>query len=136
MENFKREIFEQLGNLFYSIAKDQHVAPLQSGELKMLLRKDWLTDRQYTTADSVTEASHLIVLTMDNLQGRTTRAEDAFESFTQFYIKHREQFSEALKNEVITTALAITHVFPSGSGRKNNHIIKLNLLFQNSSLVV
>jgi len=40
MEKFERDIFEQLGNLFYSIAKDQQVVPLQFGELKMLLRKD------------------------------------------------------------------------------------------------
>ena len=37
-----RDIFEQIGNLFYSIAADQHVKPLEVGELKALISKDWL----------------------------------------------------------------------------------------------
>jgi hypothetical protein len=136
MENFKREIFEQLGNLFYAIARDQHVAPLEFGKLKMLLKKDWLTDPQHMTRDGVTEAAHLIVLTMDTLQVEAAAGEDAFNAFTQFYIKHREQFTVALKEKIVTTAMAIADVFPSGSRLKNNHIIKLKLLFENSSLVV
>ena len=135
MESFTREILEQLGNLFYAIAKDQHVAPLQFGELKMLLRKDWLIEPLRITNDGVTEGSHLIVLTMDTLQAQAAPSEEAFDSFTRFYKKHREQFSAALKKKIISAAEAITEVFPSGSRLKNNHIIKAKLLFQNSSLV-
>ena len=136
MENFKREIFEQLGNLFYAIARDQQVAPLEFGKLKMLLKKDWVTDPQLMTRDGVTEAAHLIVLTMDTLQVEAAAGEDAFNDFTQFYIKHREQFTVALKEKIVTTATAIADVFPLGNRLKNNHIIKLKLLFENSSLVV
>lgn len=135
MEKFEREIFEQLGNLFYSIAKDQHVTPLQFGELKMILRKDWLTDPKHIGSDSVPEAVHLIIFAMDTLQGQSASPESAFESFTNFYAEHREQFSEALKDEIIRTAMEVTRVFPSGSGRINNHIQKLKLLFHNSSLL-
>ena len=42
METFKREIFERLGNLFYSLAAEQHMALITSGDLKMAVRKDWL----------------------------------------------------------------------------------------------
>ena len=136
MENFKRGIFEQLGNLFYAIARDQHVAPIEFGELKMLLRQDWLTDPQHIESDLVSEAAHLIALTMDTLQIEAVSAEQAFDTFTRFYSRHYEQFSEALKEKILTTAQAISDIFPSGVRVKNNHIIKLRLLFQNSSLVV
>ena len=136
MEKFEKEIFEQLGNLFYAIAKDQDIVPLQFGELKMILRKDWLTNPKHIGSDSVSEAAHLIIFAMDTLQGQSVSGESAFESFTNFYAEHREQFSEALKDEIIHTALEVTRVFPSGSGRKNNHIVKLNLLFHNASMVV
>jgi hypothetical protein len=136
MENFKREIFEQLGKLFYAIAKDQQVDSMEIGELKMIMRKDWLNDPHATAADPVTEASHLIIFTIDSLQAEAASAEQEFSAFTRFYEKHREQFSAALKEKILATAVAITEIFPSGSRLKNNHIIKLNLLFQNSSLVV
>lgn len=136
MENFERKIFEQLGNLFYAIAKDQHVAPLQFGELKMLLRKDWLTDPKHIATNGVTEASHLIIFAMDTLQGQSASPESAFESFTNFYSKHREQFSEALKEEIIRAAMSVTQVFPASNTQKNNHVIKLKFLFHDANLLV
>jgi hypothetical protein len=135
MDNFKREIFDKLGNLFYAIAKDQHVAPIEFGELKMLMRKDWLTEIPEVSGSGVSEPSHLIVLAMDSLLGQATPSENAFNSFTRFYGMHREQFSDALKGKIIDTANAIINVFPSAARLQNNHLIKLKLLFDNSSLI-
>ncbi len=136
MENFKHDIFEQMGNLFYAIALDQHVEPLQFGELKMLLRKDWLDELTPISTSNVTEASHLVSLKMDTLQAESATAEDAFNEFTKFYATHREQFSAALKEKIGKTAEAITEVFPLEHNIKNNHITKLKMLLENSSLVM
>lgn len=135
METFEREIFEELGNLFYSIAKDQHVTPLQFGELKMLLQKDWLNDSRDIASGSVNEASHLILFAMDTLQGQSASPDAAFESFARFYGDHHEQFSEALKDEIIRTAMAVTQVFPSREGKKNSHIAKLEFLFHDANFL-
>jgi len=134
METFKREIYEKLGNLFYAIAKDQNIAPLEFGQLKMLMRKDWLGNHENTTP--VTEAAHLIVITMDTLQAEETPSEQAFASFTEFYRKHSNFFSDKLKEETIITAEEIIRMFKTANRRQNNHVIKLKLLLQNSSLVL
>lgn len=135
MENFKREIFEKLGSLFYAIAMDQNVSPIEFGELNMLMRKDWLTEPAIDPNHVISEPSHLIVLTIDSLLGQAASSENSFRDFTVFYTKHREQFSDALKDKIVDTANAIVNVFPSPARLQNNHLIKLKLLFQNSTLI-
>jgi hypothetical protein len=136
METFEKEVFEKLGNLFYAIAKDQHVKPLEFGELKMIIRKHGVSDAGGPAAEVVPEAAHHIVLAMDALKAEEASAEEAFQEFTKFYTTHKKQFSDSLKKKILLTAEAITEVFPSQSHLKNNHIIKLKLLFQNSGLIV
>lgn len=131
MEGFKREIFEQLGNLFYALASDQHVSMMASGELKMLLKKDWLTERGETSDDRVSEAAHLIGLTIDTLQNQKVPAEQAYSSFAAFYRKHNEQFSYALKDKIMETSQAIIKVFSSGRD-KNIHMNDLKKLLKES----
>ena len=127
MRNFKREIFEQLGNLFYTLASDQEVPPMASGELKMLLKKDWLTEPQHISEDQVSEASHIIGLTIDTLQATKTPPPEVFSSFSAFYTEHQEQFSAALKQKVMHSAEAIIEIFPSA--KPNAHLEELRILF-------
>lgn len=135
MKGFETEIFEMLGSLFYAIARDQHVAPLEVGELKMVIRKEWYADPESTTEGVVPEASHNIVLAMDTLAAAGCSADEAFETFSKFYISHKAEFPDSLRKKILSTAEAITEVFPTRSRLKNNHIIKLRLLFQNSGLI-
>lgn len=135
MERFDQEIFEKLGGLFYAIAKDQQVEVLEIGELKMVIRKNWYPDPGTPAEGAVPEASHHIVLSMDALVAKETSARDAFEAFTNFYTAHRKNFTDQLKKKILSTANAITEAFPARSRLKNNHIIKLRLLFQNSGLI-
>ena len=121
MENFKREIFEQLGNLFYALAEDQHVSAISSGELKMLLRKDWLTETDHHSDDRVSEAAHLIGLTIDTLEAGKVPAGEAYGNFRRFYTQHREQFSYALKLKIIEATEAICGTFPSAE--KGRHLM-------------
>ena len=127
MKNFKREIFEQLGNLFYAVASDQAIPPMASGELKMLLKKDWLTEPRDVSEDQVSEAAHLIGLTIDSLQTVKTPSREAFSSFSAFYTGHQEQFSVALKQKVVETADEIVQIFPSE--KANAHVEELKILF-------
>ncbi len=132
MENFKREIFEQLGNLFYALAADQEISLMESGELKMLLRKDWLTEPSHPSDDKVSEAAHLIGLTIDSLQNQKIAPEEAYHIFSVFYKKHQEQFSYALKQKVMETAESIVKIFPS-HGRKSDHLKELKILLEEST---
>ena len=133
MENFKREIFEQLGKLFYALASDQRVSAMASGELKMLLRKDWLTEPEHLSKDKVSEAAHLIGLTVDTMETEQVTSREAFSDFSAFYRIHQEQFSSALKQKIMETAEAIVEIFP-GSGTKNAHMTELKILFSQSPM--
>ena len=135
METFEQEIFKKLGNLFYAIAKDQHVEAMEFGELKMIIRKHGVSEIEHPTVAVVPEPAHHIVLAMDALQAVEASADDAFKEFSNFYTTHHKQFSDTLKEKILSTAEEITEVFPSGSRSKNNHVIKLRLLFQNSGLI-
>lgn len=137
MEAFEREIFEKLGSLFYAIAKDQNVNVLEIGELKMIIRKHGVSDtNKGSAAEVVPEAAHHIVLAMDALKAEEASAEYAFQEFKEFFTTHKQQFSDDLKKKILLTAEAITEVFPSHSRLKNNHVMKLKLLFQNSGLIM
>ena len=129
MESFKREIFEQLGNLFYALAADQEVSLMESGELKMLLRQDWLTEPELRPQDKISEAAHLIGLSIDVLQNEKVPAEKAYKDFEKFYVKHREQFSFALKQRILETAGAIVKIFTT-SQDNNSHLEGLKRLFE------
>ena len=129
MESFKREIFAQLGNLFYALAADQQVSVMASGELKMLLKRDWLTEQGERSEDHVSEAAHLIGLSIDALQNEKVPAAVAFNNFTEFYAKHREQFSHALRQKIMETSEGIVKVF-STSGQKNAHLEELKAVLQ------
>lgn len=135
MENFKREIFERLGNLFYALAADQEITIMESAELKMLLQKDWLTEKEHIAEDRVSEAAHLIGLTIDTLQSENTPAEEAFNNFAEFYIRHREQFSYALKSKIIEAAEGMQKIFPTNS-KSIYHFEELKRLLEESRQTV
>ena len=135
METSEQEIFEKLGNLFYAIARDQQVDALEIGKLKMVIRKNWYADPEGADERVVPEASHHIVLAMDALMAEESTAEEAFETFSKFYTSYKTKFPDSLRKKILSTAEAITEVFPSQSRLKNNHVIKLRLLFQNSGLI-
>jgi hypothetical protein len=135
MENFKREIFEGLGSLFYALAADQEITIMESAELKMLLQKDWLVEREHVSEDRVSEAAHLIGLAIDTLQSEKTSAETAFNNFVEFYVRHREQFSYALKLKIIETAQGMSNIFPASS-KSNYHLQELKKLLEESRQTV
>ena len=134
METFKREIFERLGNLFYSLAAEQHMASITSGELKMAVRKDWLGRKNSAnTQNMVSEEAHLIGVTIDTLQADQTLSSEAFSSFEKFFKQHEEQFSYALKQQILETADTIMNILPSG-GQRNRYYESLKDFLQASMI--
>lgn len=134
METFKREIFEQLGNLFYAIAAEQHAPLITSGELKMAIKKDWLSATIGDGAQKVSEAAHLIGVTIDSLQNEQVPSPDAFAAFESFYRKHEEQFSHALKKQVLETADTVMRILPSTAKRNECYESVKKLLHVSSDL--
>ena len=116
METFKRDIFEQLGNLYYALAAERHFPSITSGELKMALRKDWLSPEKGEPR-AIPEAAHLMSVAIDTLETERTPYEMAYATFEDFYRKHEEQFSYALKKQILETAETVMRVIPSEGGK-------------------
>lgn len=117
METFRREIFEQLGNLFYALATEQHASLITLGELKMAVKKDWLSAENGGGAQKVSEAAHVIGVTIDSLQNDKMPSFEAFAAFERFYRKHEEQFSYALKKQILESADTVVRILPSATKR-------------------
>jgi hypothetical protein len=122
-----KDIFEQIGNLFYAIAADQNVKPIEVAELKSLISKDWLP--RNLNERVVSDATHCILVTMDSLKGNKATAKEAYDEFLKFYRAHSEVFSSEVKERMLDTALEIIKVFRADNPLNNPHVDALrNLL--------
>lgn len=120
MKSDSREFFEQLGNLFYSLAVDRSVEPIEISELKMLISKDWMGQPQDSN-QPVPQNVHLMFVEMDTLQGNQVSSAEAFNSFAQYYAGHPEVFTTALVDRIRETATAINGLFPGHNHNKKDH---------------
>lgn len=121
------DIFEQIGNMFYAIAADQNIKPIEVAELKSLISKDWLP--QNLDEYFVSDATHCILVTMDSLEGNNATAKEAYNEFLKFYRVHPEVFSNEVKQRMLDTAVEITKVFKADNPLNNPHLDALrNLL--------
>jgi hypothetical protein len=125
-----RDAFEQIGNLFYAIAADQHVKPLEVGELKSLISKDWLP--RNINESHVSDETHCILMTMDSLEGNKTTAKEAFNEFSKFYALHPEVFSSEVRQRMLDTSVEITKIFKADNPFSNPHLIALQGLLNMS----
>lgn len=124
-----RDIYEQIGNLFYAIAADQHVKPLEVAELKLLISKDWLPRNIEGNEPMVSDETHCILVTMDALAGSKTSGSEAFKDFSRFYANHSEVFNNEVKQRIFDTALEITKIFKADNPFENVHLVALENIF-------
>ena len=120
-----RDIFEQIGTLFYAVAVEQHIKPLEVAELKLLISRDWLPRNLEQTRSIVSDETHFIMTTMDTLQGANLSAQQAFGQFAKFYAVHPEVFSTELTQRIIETATEITRIFKADNPLDNSSLTAL-----------
>jgi len=122
-----RDIYEQIGNLFYAIADGQHVKPLEIAELKLLISKDWLP-REDKKQSAVSAETHSILTTMDVNEGDRLTGAEAFREFSKFYRINASLFTGELRQRILTTAVEITNIFKSERPGENVHLLALKEL--------
>jgi hypothetical protein len=120
MQSNSRELFEQLGKLFYSLAADRSIEPIEVSELKMLISKDWMAQPQDSKLP-VPEDVHLMFVEMDTLQTTQVPSADAFNSFADYYASHPEAFTPLLLDRIRKTATSINALFLAHSPYKKDH---------------
>ena len=112
MKTDNREVFEQLGNLFYSIAVGNSIKPIEVSELKMLISKDWMNHPQGSDLP-IPQGVNFLFFELDTLQGNEVSPAEAYTNFAKFYCLHPEVFTEALVERIRDTATSINFLFPS-----------------------
>lgn len=125
------DIYEQAGNLFYAIAKEQGIQAIQMAELKLLISNNWLP--RYTDGHDYfpTPAAHTILITLDALQASDTTAREAYNRFVEFYILHTHAFTHELRTHIEETVLEIVRIFsPQASSIPNQFVEAVQQLFR------
>lgn len=129
MKTDNREFFEKLGGLFYSLAADRGIQPLEFSELKMLVSRDWMSQPQDSELP-IPENVHLMFVEMDTLQATEVPSTEAFNNFTTFYARHPGIFTSELLDRIRETALAVDAFFPDSRPGKKNHLADLLILLK------
>lgn len=124
-----REFFEQLGKLFYALAKDRSIDPIEISELKMLISKDWMSQPQDSDLP-IPQDVHFMFVEMDTLQALETSSTEAYTSFAQFYTLYPEVFTSELVDRILETATAINTLFPGHHSYRKNHLSDLSILLK------
>ena len=120
-----RDIFEQIGNLFYAIAAEQRVKPIEVGELKSLVSKDWLPRTPLGNDFVISNETNCILLAMDTLEGNRTAAKDAYIEFAKFFSMHPEVFTNEVRERILNTAVDITRIFKADNPGENVQLTAL-----------
>lgn len=125
-----QKIYEQLGNLFYSVAaSDGHVKTKEIVKLKEIIDRDWLPLEESKDEFGI-DAAHYIYITFDYLIASLTSAEDAFRAFASYYESHRSHFTKELKKKILKTSAEIANVFGGVNKSEISILTRLNLLLQ------
>jgi hypothetical protein len=129
MKTDNREFFEQLGNLFYSLALDRSIDPIEFSELKMLISSDWMSQPQDSDLP-IPENVHLMFVQMDTLQATNVSSAEAYNNFERFYTLNSDVFTPALCERIKETGNAINALFPVHNPYKKNHLGDLLILLR------
>jgi hypothetical protein len=125
-----QDIFEQAGNLFYAVAKEQGLQAIQLAELKLLINENWLPRYNEGKDNFPTPAAHTILITLDSLEAADATAKEAYGKFAQFYILHTEAFTHELQVHISETVQEIIRIFPSAPGKHNQYGEAIQDLFR------
>jgi hypothetical protein len=121
MNPSNREFFEQLGNLFYSLAVDRSVEPIEFSELKLLISKSWMTHPQDSDLP-VPEGVHFIFYTIDTLLATNVPSEESYNEFARYYALNPEIFTAKRVERIRETAKDIDNFFPLRKPKSKNHL--------------
>lgn len=123
-------IYEQLGNLFYSIAAaDNAISPKEISKLREEVEKHWVPLEDSTDRFG-TDAAQYIGISFDYLlDEQIPTADEAWERFEAFYIDNRELFSHDLKHKILESAAAIANAYAGANKAELTRLSRLTLLF-------
>ncbi|CAM1353543.1 hypothetical protein [Tenacibaculum ascidiaceicola] len=123
---FTEEFYKSIANLFYAVSMaDKNMTVEEKKSIIKRVEKNWSTSENKSD-------SELIYETLRELIKEKVTSETAYESFKEYYLAHKEEFSK----NVIHDLLAASHEISSSYARKNkSELIILARLYKLFNLV-
>ncbi|MDP2542436.1 hypothetical protein [Tenacibaculum discolor] len=123
---FTEEFYKSIANLFYAVSMaDKNMTVEEKKSIVKRVEKNWSTSENKSD-------SELIYETLRELIKEKVTSETAYESFKEYYLAHKEEFSK----NVIHDLLAASHEISSSYARKNkSELIILARLYKLFNLV-
>ncbi len=123
---FTEEFYKSIANLFYAVSMaDKNMTVEEKKSIVKRVEKNWSTSENKSD-------SELIYETLRELIKEKVTSETAYESFKEYYLAYKEEFSK----NVIHDLLAASHEISSSYARKNkSELIILARLYKLFNLV-
>ena len=121
MSIHNRTIYQQLGNLFYSIAANEGLKSLDTTRLKLVISKDWVP-RSWSDELLISDEAHFMLSEVDALYASKISAHEAYAEFSKFYGMHPELFSLEIKNQINATSEEIAELFTEDDVASNPYL--------------
>ena len=113
-----KDLYEHVANLFYAIAGDLGLEPIEMPTLKSIISSYWLPRRMKASdAPLVSGEGHTMLLTLDSLQSEAVSPKHALQDFERFYKTYPEVFSWELRRIILDTAKDIYDQFSRSANR-------------------
>ncbi len=127
----QQKFYQHLGRLFYAIAAADRVIHKEEVEaVKGIVKKEWL-HRDEVTDEFGTDAAFQIEIIFDWMDANKPDPQSAFETFSDFYRKHSELFSEEIKNLILQASREIASSFRGQNKSELVMLAKLQTIFKN-----
>ncbi|MDX8552813.1 hypothetical protein MK851_04130 [Tenacibaculum sp. 1B UA] len=123
---FTEGFYKSIANLFYAVSMvDKNMTVEEKKSIVKRVEKNWSVSENKSD-------SELIYETLRELIKEKVTSETAYESFKEYYLAHKEEFSK----NVIHDLLAASHEISSSYARKNkSELIILARLYKLFNLV-
>lgn len=123
------KFYQHLGRLFYAIAAADRVIRREEVEvIKTVVEKYW---KKIDNSKDIygTQTASQIEIVFDWLDANKPDAEEAFDTFADFYKGHKNIFTESVKNDLMATSNEIASAFRDKNKSELVMLAKLQTLF-------
>ena len=122
---FPKELYPKLGQLFYAVAfADGKIESAEIKKLEKTVKGRWLQAEE-SNDEFGSNAAFQIISVFDWLAAEQISGDNAYDAFSGFFRKNRERVDDAMKENILQTAVDISLAFRGEN--KEEHTLMENL---------
>lgn len=114
------DFYKSLAHLFYAVVVVDNNVRIEEKKIKELTDKDWLTESDHLNIEEI------MFPTLKTLFAEQYNKELAFLNYKEFFLEHRDLFTEKIKKKIMYAANKIADAF---SGRNKSESVLISRLY-------